>query len=401
MSDENLVKAVGAIEEKIGQKFDQYHQELEEHGKATAATREELKAMAADHADMVKGFPEMQERVKQVEQELASGVSLKSGGGKNESWGKQFTGSDSFASFKSGDIAKASVQVKNTIIGEGGSPQDPQNTLVQADRLAGIVPGAFRLLNVLDVVPSGATDSNQIEYTRELAFTNNAAEAAESAAKAQTDLTFELVSDPVRTIAHWIKASKQVLDDASMLESYINRRMAYGVRKRLQTQILKGNGTSPNIVGLDQTGRHTDFTPTSGDTALDSLNRAKYAVIAQDYEPDFIFMNPADWGAIERLKKSNDGYVAGDGAGLTYINGGLQPVVWGVPVIPTNDVASGKFYIGDSNAMQLFMREGVSVQMFEQDDTNVQSNLLTIRAEMRAALAVYLPAAIHYGDLTT
>jgi len=400
MSDETLVKAVGKLEEKIDQKFTQYHQELEEHGKATASTREELKAMATDHADMVKGFPEMSERLKHVEQELSNGVSLKTGNHQQKSWGKEFTDSDAFAEFKNGNLQKASIQVKNTILGESGSPQEPNDTLTQADRLAGIVPGAFRLLNVLDVVPTGATDSNQIEYTRELAFTNNAAEAAEGTAKGETDLTFELVSDPVRTIAHFIKASKQVLDDASMLESYINRRMAYGVRKRLQTQILKGNGTSPNIVGLDQTGRHTDFTPTSGETALDSLNRAKYAVIAQDYEPNFIFMNPADWGAIERLKRSDDGYVAGDGAGLTYINNGLQPTVWGVPVIPSNDVASGKFYIGDSNAMQLFMRDGVSVQMFEQDSDNVQKNLLTIRAEMRAALAVYLPAAIHYGDLT-
>jgi HK97 family phage major capsid protein len=296
---------------------------------------------------------------------------------------------------------KARIEVKNTIIGEGGSPANPIDTLVQADRLPGIVPGAFRSLNVLDFVPMGVTGSNQIEYTRELSFTNDAAETSEGAAKPESDLTFELVNDPVRTIAHFIRASKQVLDDAPMLQSYIDRRMRHGLQARLQSQILKGNGTSPNIAGLSASGRHTAFVPETGEIALDSLNRAKYAIIGADYEPNVIIMNPADFGAIERVKStsSSNDYAAGSGAALAYINGGMTPLLWGLPVVTSNDVASGKFYMMDSNAIQLFMRQGIVVEMFEQDNDNVTKNLLTIRAEMRGALAVYTPLAVRYGDL--
>lgn len=401
MSEQNeeLDAAVKAVEEKLNEAVSKYEGEVKENGKAAETLRADVKAISEDYKSLIEEKDGLSERIKELEQQAAEGFKG-AGAEPNQTWGELFTGSDVFEQYKSGSMGKARVEVKNTILGEGGSPQDPENTLVPEQRLPGIVPGAFRMLNVLDFVPTGATNSNQIEYTREASWTNDAAETAEGGSKPESDLTFELVNDPVRTIAHWLKVSKQVLDDAPALSSYIDRRLRHGVRRRLQTQVLKGNGSSPNIEGLDQSGRHTAFTPTTGDQQFDSLNRAKYEVIAADYSPNVIFLNPADWGAMERLKRTDDGYVAGENNALAYINNGLTPTIWGLPVVASNDVASGKFYLLDSNAMQLFMRQGAVVEMFEQDDTNVQNNLITVRAEIRAALAVFTPAAIQYGDLT-
>lgn len=401
IEQKHIDEAVAALQKNLDAAFEKYESEVREKGKAIADTRAELKDLAEQYKSVIETDESMQSRIKEVEQKIADGLKP-SGEDVMETWGQKFVNSDSFTNFKDGHNNKMRIEVKNTILGESGSPQEPSNVLVQADRLPGIVPGAFRALNILDFVPVGVTGSNQIEYTREATWTNDAAETSEGTTKPESDVTFELIQDPVRTIAHFIKASKQIMDDAPMLSSYIDRRMLHGLRARLQTQILKGNGTTPNIEGLDQAGRHTAFTPETGDIALDSINRAKYAVIGADYMPNFVFMNPADFGAIERLKEgsSSNKYQASDGAALSYINGGMTPLVWGLPVVTSNDVASGKFYLGDSNAFQLFMRSGAVVEMFEQDDTNVQKNLLTIRAELRAALAVYVPAAVRYGSLT-
>lgn len=399
--EKELNEAIELIESKMAEAVKEYESQVEEYGSAAKSASEEVKKLAEDHKSMVEQSEELQSRIKELEQLGAEGFK---GGNDNteKTWGASLVDSESFKSFAQGSTNVARVEVKNTIIGESGSPGDPDNTLVQTDRLPGIVPGAFRSLNILDFVPMGTTGSNQIEYTREASWTNDAAETNEGTTKPESDLTFELVNDPVRTIAHFIKASKQILDDAPMLRSYIDRRMMHGLRNRLQTQILKGNGTAPNISGLDQSSRHTAFSPTTGELALDSLNRAKYLIIGADYQPNVIWMNPADWGAIERIKEdsSSNAYAAGGGAALSYINGGMTPLIWGLPVVASNDVASGKFYMLDSNAIQLFMRQGATVEMFEQDDTNVQQNLLTIRAELRAALASFVPAAIRYGDLT-
>jgi len=389
---------IAAVEKSLDQAVTKYEEQVKDSKSAANEVRDEVKALAEKHAGLVEQSENLSAKFQEFEQTALT--SIKGGGERSETWGQKFVGSESFAKYLAGDTDRAKIEVKNTILGEAGSPQDPSNIIVPEDRLAGIVPGAFRQLNLLDFVPMGATNSNQIQYTRENTYTNSAAETAEGSSKPESTLTFELVDDPVRTIAHWLKLSKQVLDDAPALESYVDRRLRHGVRQRLETQIVVGNGTSPNISGLNQTGRHTDFTPTSGENQFESINRAKYAVIAADYVPNAVLMNPADFGAMERLQSTTNEFLAGNGAALSYINNGLTPMVWGLPVVVSNAVTSGKFFVFDSNAMQLFMRQGAGVEMFEQDDTNVQSNLVTVRAELRAALAVFQPGAIQFGDLT-
>ena len=401
IEQKDLDSAFVALETKLKEAVGKYEGQVIENGKAAEAVRADLKALSEEFKSALESSVEMQDRLKELEQKAVEGF-RGNDREQHKTWGQSFIESESFKNFaEGGEGLIAKIEVKNTILGEGGSPQNPVDTLVQADRLPGIVPGAFRSLNVLDFVPMGVTGANQIEYTREASFTNSSGETAEGVTKPESALTFELINDPVRTIAHFIKASKQVLDDAPMLQSYIDRRMRHGLQARLQSQILKGNGTSPNIAGLSASGRHTAFTPESGEIALDSLNRAKYAIIGADYQPDVIIMNPADFGAIERVKStsSSNDYAAGNGAALSYINGGMTPMLWGLPVVTSNDVVSGKFYMMDSNAIQLFMRQGVTIEMFEQDTDNVQKNLLTIRGEMRGALAVYTPLAVRYGDL--
>ncbi len=357
---------------------------------------------------------EINERLKELEQRSVGGVpstgsdftkqfSVHSG----MSFAKAMQESDSVKAVLSKQSPKGKAQIdaglffKNTILGEGGSPQNPVNTIVEADRLPGVVPGAFRSLSLLDMIPKGATTSNQIEYTREAAFTNDAAETAEGATKPESDNTFELVEDPVRTIAHWIKTSRQVWDDSAWLQGFLNDRMVHGTRARLQSQIINGDGTGSNLAGITSSGRHTAFTPETGDTELDSLNRCKYLIQAADYEPDFIMMNPADVGRIERLKRGSDvGYLLADGKGVDYVSTGLRGMIWELPVLAVNDLAAGKFIMGTTSAMRLIMRQEATAELFEQDGDNVVTNKLTLRAELRAALAILVPVAIRYGDLT-
>lgn len=400
MSEIKSEDLIQAVEKSLEQAIEKYDGQVKESLSAANETRDEVRALAEKHQQLVENSESLSAKFQEFEQNVATRMS--GGGAREESWGEKLAGDEGLGKMLSG-AKHATVQVKNTILGEGGSPQDPVDTIVPTDRLPGIVPGAFRALTVLDVVPMGATGSNQIEYTRENTWTNSAAETAEGGSKPESTLTFQLISDPVRTIAHWLKLSKQVLDDAPALQSYVDRRLRHGLRQRLETQILTGNGTSPNIAGLSASGRNTAFTPDSGDNQFDSLNKAKYAVWSADYMPNAIFINPADWGAIERIKTGISGdnsYLAGDGGALAYVNNGIQPLLWGLPVIPSNAVASGKFYLLDTNAIQMFMRQGATVEMFEQDDTNVQQNLITVRAELRGALAVFHPLAVRYGDLT-
>lgn len=365
-------------------------------------TKESVKA-AIDKAEAAsKKVQEVSDRLVEAEQKLVDGI--RSGRQAPKSLGQIVVESDEFKAYASGKTGKMSLKLNqgfgvqaNTITGQSGSPVDNDSILAPQDRMAGIIPGAFRRLKVRDIIPQGNTSSNLIEATRELSFTNSAAEAAEGATKAESALTFELYSTPVRTIAHWIKVSKQVLEDAPALASYIETRLRYGVDLKEETQLVAGAGTGQQLVGMTIAPNITAFSPTTGENALDTINRQKYAIELADYAPTAIVMNPADWGAIERTKvgTADDRYIIGDP------RSSMGPFLWGLPVVVTPSMTSGKLLIAAFDiAFMLFNRAETVVEMFEQDDTNAQKNLITVRAEKRCALAGFRPASVRFGSLT-
>ena len=378
---------------------DQLNQVVEAIEKKQSEIDAMLKSAGAESKSAVeaaekaaKELKAMGDRLLEIEQKQAEGI--KKGYEMPKSLGESFATSDEFKAFAEGRTSKARLEVKNTITGQSGSPAANSDTIVAPQRQVGIVAGAFRNLRIRDIMPSGTTSSNLVEYTRELAFTNAAAETAEGATKPEATLTFELASAPVKTIAHWLKLSKQVMDDAPALASYVDTRLRYGVDLRIDQQLLNGNGSGQNIGGLAKAGNHTAFTPASGDNAIDSINRAIYLVAAADYNATAIILNPADWGAIERTKTQDDAYVFGAPQRLA-------PTLWGLPVVATNTMTAGKFMVGAFDmAAQVWNRQGTVVEMSEADDTNFQKNLVTVRAEARLALAIYRPVSIQYGNLT-
>lgn len=386
---EAVKSGLADVEKKLDAKLTQYEGQIKESGDVAQKVRGELKALSEKHKELSDEFTTLAQKGFKIEQPAAA-----------KSLGQNFVESAAFKSFKDGGTSRARIELKNTIINEGGSPQDPVDTLNPADRMPGIVPGAFRSLRLLDFIPTGTLISNLLEYTRDTSFTNNAAETASAAQKPESDQDFELVAEPVRTIAHFIKISKQTMDDAPAVTSYIDRRLRHGVLNRLQTQVVNGNGTSPNLAGILATGNSTTVTAATGDNQFDFANKLKYAVVAAEYEPSLYMINPADWGAMERLKKGTGdaSYIGQEGA-ISYLQNGLVPTLWGLPVIASNAVPSGTLICAASDAMMMWQRSGVIVEMFEQDGDNVQKNLVTVRAEMRGAFSVFQSAAIQKGTL--
>lgn len=357
-------------------------------------------AAAVNKADeLAAKVTALADRLVEAEQKMVANVMK--GSAAPQSMGAFVTASNEFKAFSSGAQSRMKIDVKqgfrpqaNTIIGQSGSPAANNDTLNAADRMAGIVPGAFRALRVRDVLPAGMTNSNLVEYTRELAFTNDAAETAEGATRPESDITFELASVPVVTVSHWIKLSKQALSDAPALAAYIDNRLRYGVELRIDSQLINGAGTSQALKGLSHADNKTAFTPTSGHTAIDSVSKAKQQLAVADYDATAVILNTQDWGTIERLKDTTNQYVVGSPFGS------IVPTLWGLPVVVTNSLTQGKILIGAFNVgCMVFEREGVSVEM-SRDGSDFTKGLVTVQAEARLALAGLRPASVLYGNLT-
>jgi HK97 family phage major capsid protein len=242
----------------------------------------------------------------------------------------------------------------------------------------------------------GRTSSNAIEYVKETGFQNMAAPVAELAPKPQSDLSFDLLTTPVRTIAHWFHASKQVLDDIPLLQSYIDGRARYGLALVEEAQILAGDGTGQNLLGLIPQATTFDFATyaKTGDTKIDRIRRAILQVRVALYRATAVVMNPIDWADIETLKDENGNYVVGDPRGA------VEKRLWGLPVVDSDAIAAGKFLVGAFNmAAQIFDREDANVQVSTEDRDNFIKNAVTIRAEERLALAVTRPESFVFGHL--
>jgi HK97 family phage major capsid protein len=290
----------------------------------------------------------------------------------------------------------ARVELKTAIINATGQNQP----LVPDMRVPGIIAQPERMFTIRDALPSGRTTSNLVQFTRENVFTNNAdpqyvSPAVENVLKPESGITFTLANAPVVTLAHFIPVSRQVLDDAPQLQSYVNGRLMYGLKLVEEDQLLNGDGNSGNISGLLDTGNFTAYNRNVvGDTEIDTLRRAITQAALSEYTADTIVLNPADWEAIELTKASDGMYVWTNPAMMA------GPQLWGKRVIPTNSITAGKFLVGAfSMGAQIWDRMDAAVQISYEDSDNFRKNMATLLCEERLALTVYRPAAFISGSI--
>ena len=334
-------------------------------------------------------------RIKELEQHMAGGMtSAPSVGGMSGGGGfaDRITRSEQFKQFAAGNARHAKCALDGPLFERKSTTTGSYDT-VQPQRVAGIVGGAFQELRIRDLFPVMQTSSNLIEYTREGSFTNAAAPTAEAGTKPESDVVFELGEAQVATIAHWLRLSRQVMDDNPALAAYLNDRLRYGVLLAEEAQFINGDGTGTNISGILQAVNHTEFNRgATGDDRIQTLRKAATQLQLADWRASGIIVNPADWEVIELQKDNEERYLWADPQNAA------QPVMWGVPVVPSNTMPEGEFVVADfRNAGMIFDRQQAVVEMFEQDHQNVTENLVTIRAEERVALAITRPAAIVAG----
>jgi HK97 family phage major capsid protein len=384
MSDiQSVMTAVEGIEAKINAFATKAEAEAKAAGTVSTDTKNAIDALGIKQRELADEILQLKQR----------GIAMPNQGGNVESWGEQFVKNARYADFAGGNLNKLRVEVKNTLTGADAS--------VAPDRKPGIVAGAFLPFSMESLLPATVTSSNAIEFTKEASFTNSAAEAAEGAAKAESALTWSLVSMPVSTVAHWIKISKQLAGDNAALAAYVDTRMRYGVNQKVDTQLVVGDGTAPNISGTYDTGNYTAHG--IANAALGStlkkfvlIRQVMAALYAAGYPADAIVLNPADWGAMEiELMTTAAGQT------LYSVSEGGQPRLFGLPVIQAIGMAADTFQVGAfQRAYMIHNREGVVVEMSDSDSDNFTKNLITLRAERRLALATEVPAAVRGGDLT-
>lgn len=267
-------------------------------------------------------------------------------------------------------------------------------TLVQPIRVAPVTLPQRRM-TIRALLAQGNIGTSSLEYDREVGFTNNAAPVAEGALKPQSEIQYTEETASVRTIAHWMRASVQILADAPALRSIIDQRLRYGLAYVEEQQLLNGSGTGQNLEGLVTAA--TAYAAPGGLVAgqlIDTIRMGHLQVALAEYPANGTVLNPIDWAYIEMLKDGEGRYLIGNPQGT------ISPTLWGLPVVATQAMGVDKFLTGAFDlAAQIFDRQDATVEVSTEDQDNFVKNKVTIRAEERLALAIYRPEALVYGDL--
>jgi hypothetical protein len=333
--------------------------------------------------------------------------------------GEVFVQSDIFADFqKSGrgtmyqpfsletaDIVSSSQQ-KDIYTGMNTHTiQAGLGTRVQFDPM---VPRGQRANRVRDLFPIAATANNLIDFFRVLGFVENSGrgnaapvadrDGSNFATKPKSNLNFQPAQAPVRTIAHWEAAHRNIIQDVPQLQTTINNELLYGLALVEDDQILNGDGTGENLLGILNTPGIQIYTPGGAEPKADSLRKATTLAVIANYPPNGYVLHPNDWEDIELDKgTTNDHYRL-----ITNIAVGLDARVWRQRVVESPAMTEGTFLNGSfGGAAQLYDRQQANVRIAEQHGNFFVQNAVAILVEERLALAVKRPEAFVKGTYQT
>jgi HK97 family phage major capsid protein len=336
------------------------------------------------------------EQLEAVNQELVRFKVPEGQASKNKSVGAQvlaYAGLKDFAAqVRSNERARVSVPVRNAI-----TSGDFGTGVVAPMRDPNVVPLLQRRLFVRDLLSVGRTGSPAIQWIQQTGFTNNAAVVAENTLKPLSTIAYALKNTPVATIAHLFKASKQIMDDFEQLASDIDSEMEYGLKFAEEVEFLFGDGTGVHLHGIvPQATAYAPGFAVPDQTPIDDMRLAMLQAQLARLPATGTVLHYQDWARIELTKDSQGRYIMANPLGL------LGPVLWGVPVVPTEIAAFvGKFLTGAfKGGAQVYDREDANVLISTENNDDFEKNMMTVRCEERTALAVKRPEAFIYGTLT-
>jgi HK97 family phage major capsid protein len=255
----------------------------------------------------------------------------------------------------------------------------------------GIVPQPRRPLSILDLIPTSPMDSRSFGYMQEGGSWAGAAETAEGAVKPEGDITLTEAEVVAATIAVWKKLRRQQLADVPALQQVISDRLTYSCLRRLENQVLAGDGAGENIQGILTTTGIADIafsgTVALADLPLDGI----VSVMLADAQPDAVAVHPTDWATMLKAREgANSGQRLDSGGAF----GSSPAQLWGLPAVPSTALTQGQALVGAfGTGCRLFIREPVNVRVSDNDQDDWTRNRVTALAELRAGLAVFQPSA--------
>jgi HK97 family phage major capsid protein len=405
MADVDQVKSVlESIQTKLMGAVSERDAQIREFGQANEKNAAEISRLSKQYADvqaeMKASVDSVADDVRQVMAKMEAVKTLSPV--ERKTLGAAFITSKEYQEYKQSKFHRQSQPFEvGSSLGDprykttftGASLGDVPAYMYQTDRFAEYVKDPDRLNFIRELIPTFGVNTGAVEFVRETSFTNNAGmvpefTATDSTNKPESALAFEIVTVPIRTIAHYIPVTRQIIDDEAQLRGYIENRLLYGLRLVEDQQLLYGTGTGQDLNGILTDGDIQTYSQLSTETLIDAIRKAVTLSYVAEYRPTGIVMNHQDWQTIELTKGNDDHYIW---VNVTTANGTR---LWGLPVVATNAITQGTVLVGDfQRGSVIHDRQNATIRLTDSHADFFTKNLWALLAEERIAQSILRPNA--------
>lgn len=311
--------------------------------------------------------------------------------GQRKSFGELFVASQACKGYRpgSGQGPAAQLDLELKTLFETGAGWEPESVRTGRVEMYPTRPAP----HVVTFIPQTTTSQASVVYMEETTFTNAAAETAEGGAYPEATLEVTEMAQQVRKVAVFLPVTDEQFEDEPRSRSYVDNRLPFMLRQRLDSQVLVGDGTGVNLLGtVSVTGIQTQAK--GADPVPDAVYKL-FRKIREDgfAEPSALFVRPAKWEEVRLMKTADGVYIWGHPS----IPGPMT--IWGVPVVETTAAPAAAAVAGDyANFAELAVRRGIDVQISNSHSDYFAKGKLALRADVRCAVIHYRPKA--FGQVT-
>ena len=258
-------------------------------------------------------------------------------------------------------------------------------------REPGVGKAPDRVPTLLDLITRGNINSDPLTWVERYSRTIAAAAVAEGATYANSIMLYLMRSQAVERLGHFIKVQNKALEDWDLLMSEIQNELFTGLELIIESEVYSGSATTPHLKGITHTGIAAAYSSTGltgkiiTPNHFDAIRAAIMQLRQAEYQASAIFINPADGAAMDMPKNSDGIYL------LPPFITSTGTVVKGIPVIESNLVSAGDILVGDFKKDALFMKRGIEIRIWEQNEDDVLYDRKTITASVRCVNRLKVP----------
>jgi HK97 family phage major capsid protein len=306
-------------------------------------------------------------------------------------------------------VTSKKFEVKDLI---SGGDAASGGAFFQTDHSGIYVPYIQPLLTVRDLVINATTDGDLVEYVRAVAHTNAAVEVAEATTAADGEITYDdpdivvaaasglkpdgtftwvKVTTTVQPIAEGVPISKRALMNGGQLRSIVDDQLRFDIERRLNGQMIAGNGTDPNIRGIRNTSGI--LTQAFSNNIIETVRKGKTKVSSPSTGsgkvPTAAVFTPENLETLDLFRTG--GSTTTDGPFLVNPFGDRPQRLWGMNIVEEPGMTADKIVVGYFRDAVLWDRQQATIQAFEQHKDFAMRNLVQLLGEWWGAFGVLQP----------